>query len=255
MEVFNMTRPPLIATAGWSIPRDVTEQFPSQGSGLERYAACFGAVEVNSTFYRSHRATTYARWYAATPAAFRFAVKLPRAITHHARLAVAHEPLAAFRDEVAGLKEKLGPLLVQLPPGLALELSTADRFFSKLREIWPGAVACEPRHPTWFEANAEALLSDYEIGRVAADPAPHPASGAPGGWKGLAYWRLHGSPRMYYSAYGEADISALASKLRETVSRQTWCVFDNTASGAAAANALDLRKRLSAPDRAMIQGD
>ena len=250
-----MTPPPLIATAGWSIPRDVAGRFPSQGSGLQRYAARFEAAEVNSTFYRSHRSATYARWYAATPTNFRFAVKLPRAITHDARLAVTQEPLAAFRDEVAGLREKLGPLLVQLPPSLALELSAADRFFSNLREIWRGAIAFEPRHPTWFEADAEALLRDYEIGRVAADPAPHPAAGAPGGWKGLAYWRLHGCPRMYYSAYGEADITALAFKLRQTVSRQTWCVFDNTASGAAAANALDLRNRvLAAPDSSLIQG-
>ena len=182
-----MTPPPLIATAGWSIPRDVAGRFPSQGSGLQRYAARFEAAEVNSTFYRSHRSATYARWYAATPTNFRFAVKLPRAITHDARLAVTQEPLAAFRDEVAGLREKLGPLLVQLPPSLALELSAADRFFSNLREIWRGAIAFEPRHPTWFEADAEALLRDYEIGRVAADPAPHPAAGAPGGWKGLAY--------------------------------------------------------------------
>lgn len=236
-----MTLRPLIGTAGWSIPRAVADRFPLTGSGIQRYAACFGAVEVNSTFYRSHRATTYARWYAATPPDFRFAVKLPRAITHDARLAVTYEPLAAFADEVGKLKDKLGPLLVQLPPSLAFESSLADRFFSKLRDAWPGAIACEPRHPTWFDVEAEAILSGHQIGRVAADPPPHPAARDPGGWKELSYWRLHGSPRMYYSAYGEAELSTLALKLRDAGSNQTWCVFDNTASGSAAANALELR--------------
>lgn len=239
-----MVTRPRIATAGWSIPRSVSERVPAQGSGLQRYAACLGAVEINSTFYRSHRASTYARWYAATPADFRFAVKLPRSITHDARLVDTNERLAAFRDEVGELKDKLGPVLVQLPPSLAFAPSVAEWFFTSLREACPGLIACEPRHSTWFEADADALLRKYKIGRVAADPPPHPAASAPGGWEGLSYWRLHGSPRMYYSSYGEAELSALALKLRGAGSRQTWCVFDNTASGSAAANALDLRDLL-----------
>ncbi len=230
-----------VVTAGWVIARGVAERFAAEGSGLERYAARFGAVEINSTFYRSHRASTYARWHASTPAGFRFAVKLPKAITHDARLVDAHDLLTAFRAEVMGLKDKLGPLLVQLPPSLAFDSPIAERFFTSLREVWPGLIACEPRHSGWFDANADGLLRSYEIGRVAADPPLHPAASAPGGWEGLAYWRLHGAPRMYYSAYGEAELSAIVAKLRAASSRQTWCVFDNTASGAAALNALDLQ--------------
>ena len=72
----------LIGTAGWSLPRAHQAQFPPDGSHLERYAQVFGAVEINSSFYRSHRRELYAKWAAATPDAFQFCVKVPKAITH-----------------------------------------------------------------------------------------------------------------------------------------------------------------------------
>ena len=230
-----------IATAGWAIPRAASGRFPSSGAGLQRYASCFDAVEINSTFYRSHRASTYARWAAMTPSQFRFAVKLPRTITHDARLMDALPLALAFRAEVAQLGDKLGPLLVQLPPSLAFEATVAETFFAGLRGFWPQAIVCEPRHESWFEGEADALLEAHQIGRVAADPPPHPAGTVPGGWKGIAYWRLHGSPRIYYSPYDEAALSVLSAQLLARTSDETWCVFDNTASGAAMANALSLR--------------
>ncbi len=234
-----------VATAGWQIPRAVADRFPSDGSGLERYAARFDAVEINSTFYRSHRQTTLERWIQTTPPDFRFAVKLPRSITHEARLVEAMPLVAAFREDVMALGEKLGPLLVQLPPKLDFALPVARPFFTGLRELWPGSIVCEPRHPSWFEPEADALLAANRIGRVAADPARHPAAGTPGGWPGVAYWRLHGSPRMYYSAYDEAALRALATAIRASKAAETWCVFDNTTSGAATANALGLQAMLS----------
>lgn len=234
-----------IATAGWTIPRAVAEAFPTEGGGLARYAARFDAVEINSTFYRSHRAATYARWAATTPPGFRFAVKLPRRITHEARLVGAGDALGAFRAEAEQLGDKLGPLLVQLPPSLAYDAAVARTFFADLRKGWPGTVVCEPRHPTWFEAEADALLRDHRIARVAADPPWHPLAAVPGGWPGLAYWRLHGSPRMYYSAYEDAALDNLAAEIRAGPARESWCVFDNTTSGAAMANALGLKTRFA----------
>ena len=235
-----MTRP-RIGTAGWTIPRAVAGAFPAEGSGLERYAARFDAVEINSTFYRSHKPDTYARWRASTPPGFRFAVKLPRSITHEARLVGAQDRVAAFRAEAVQLEDRLGPLLVQLPPSLAFAPAAHAAFFTGLREAWPDPVVLEPRHASWFEADADALLRAHHIARVAADPARHPDAGRPGGWAGFAYWRLHGSPRMYYSAYGDAALAALAASLASDGSRETWCVFDNTASGAAAGDALSLQ--------------
>src|SRR5690349_2461308 len=110
-----------IGTAGWSIPRVTAAELPSAGSGLQRYAARFNCTEINSSFYRPHQPKTYARWATTTPAGFRFALKLPKAITHEARLVEVGDRLAAFREEASGLGDKLGPLLVQLPPSLAFE--------------------------------------------------------------------------------------------------------------------------------------
>lgn len=228
----------VVGTAGWAIPRATAEAFPAQGSGLVRYAARFKGVEINSTFYRSHRAQTLERWRAATPAGFRFAVKAPKAITHDARLADCAPRVAQFFDEIAPLAEKLGPILVQLPPSLAFDSKVAGAFLATVRALWAGAVALEPRHASWFEDDVEALLNAHHVARVAADPARAPGAGEPGGYQGLAYWRLHGAPRLYYSPYGPDAFAALAAAMSAAPGRDAWCIFDNTASGAAAANAL-----------------
>jgi uncharacterized protein YecE (DUF72 family) len=241
---------PRVGTVGWAVPRAVAERFPAEGTTLQRYAARFDGVEVNSTFYRSHRASTYERWAAATPAHFRFAVKLPRSISHSARLVDAGPLIAAFREEALHLGDKLGPLLVQLPPSLAFSRPVAEPFFAGLRGLWPGSIVCEPRHTSWFEGEADTLLTDHHVGRVAADPAVHPAASVPGGWAGIAYRRLHGSPRMYFSSYGRAQLEALSRAIQADCADERWCVFDNTTLGAAAANALALQSMLLGGDGA-----
>ncbi len=234
-------------TAGWAIPRQFADDFPDTGSALERYAAIFKTVEINSTFYRSHKPETYARWASAVPDGFRFAAKLPKAITHERRLVDAGALLDAFLDEVSLLGPRLGPLLIQLPPSFAFDPVIAEAFFGHLRSRTGQPAACEPRHPTWFEPEAEDLLTQYRAARVAADPARVPDAALPGGWSGLAYYRLHGSPRMYYSEYDETFLSGLAAHIEASPAVETWCIFDNTTSGAAAGNALALSKRLGAP--------
>lgn len=232
---------PRIGTAGWSIPGALAGAFPQGGSHLERYARIFDAVEINSSFYRPHRVATYRRWAASVPAGFRFAVKLPKAITHERRLAEAEAPLDRFLAEVAGLGTKLGPLLVQLPPSLAFAPGVAGPFLRALRARAAGPIACEPRHASWFAPAVEALLVELRIARVAADPAVVPAAARPGGWPGLAYLRLHGSPRMYYSDYPEAVIAGALRALPDQ-GAEGWCIFDNTAAFAATGNALTARR-------------
>jgi uncharacterized protein YecE (DUF72 family) len=230
-----------VATAGWSIPRASATRFPGEGSHLQRYARVLPGVEINSSFYREHAFATYQRWASQTPRSFRFAVKIPQAITHDARLRGARGPMKAFLDGIAGLGSRLGPLLIQLPPSLHFERRVARNFFTMLRELHDGYVVCEPRHATWFTPAAEDLLQQHRIARVAADPAPVPAAAAPGGWSGVAYYRLHGSPRMYWSIY---DARRLGRWTQEVLAlpRKTriWCVFDNTAAGGATANALGM---------------
>lgn len=234
-----------IGTAGWSIPRAAAFRFDSAGTHLERYSRIFRCAEINSSFHRPHAAATYAKWRDSTPPSFRFAVKMPRTITHELKLQDPRDPLVTFLTQTDGLAEKRGPILVQLPPSLSFDASVVTRFLDVVRTVYKGTMVCEPRHVTWFSPVVGSLLDRYEISRVAADPPPVPDATAPAGWPRLAYLRLHGSPRTYWSRYDEHDIATLAASVRNiATAAEVWCVFDNTASGAAIENAWELRERL-----------
>src|SRR5690349_11436857 len=159
-----------VGTAGWNIPRVHKERFAAEGSGLQRYASRLNAAEINSSFYRSHAVNTYGRWSASVPRGFRFAVKMPKTITHERALLPAREPLARFLDAIAGLGAALGPLLVQMPPSHAFESRRVGRFLALLRGLFEGDVVCEPRHASWTSAAATKMLTENRVARVAADP-------------------------------------------------------------------------------------
>ncbi len=240
-----------VGTAGWNVPRAIASSFPAEGSHLGRYGQVMRCVEIDTSFYREHRVETYARWARETPPGFRFAVKLPRTITHERRLRRARAPLQAFLAQAAGLGAKLGVLLVQLPPSLEFAAPATHRFFSLLRELHAEPIVCEPRHASWFTGPADRLLAAYRIGRVGADPAPRlipdEAAAHPGGWLGDSgtgagaslYYRWHGSPRVYWSAYSKEWLARQAARLLAwPEDAECWCIFDNTAAGAALVNAL-----------------
>ena len=237
----------LVGTAGWSLPREVQGSFPGEGSHLERYARRFTACEINSSFHRPHRAAIWQRWAQSVPPSFRFCAKFPKAITHEKRLAGCAADIEAFLEQALPLGSKLDCLLVQLPPSLAFDERTASGFLQALRSLWSRGVAWEPRHESWFAPAASALLAGQRVARVRADPVRFAAAAAPGGWPQLVYVRLHGSPRMYYSAYEEPVIDALAHRIAMEVraAHTVWCMFDNTAAGAAAHNALALEAALA----------
>jgi len=227
-----------IGCAGWTISREASPEFPGDGSHLQRYAGVLNAAEINSSFYRPHQPQTYARWADSVPDDFRFSVKLPRTITHDQRLQDVEALIGQFAAEAGTLGAKLGCVLVQLPPSLRLDLPSADRAFQQLRQRFNCMLACEARHGSWFSDDASALLRQYGVTRVIADPP----AGQPGPYVATsddAYIRLHGSPRMYFSAYDDTYLRSVADWLQ---GRSGWCIFDNTASGAAILNALQLQK-------------
>lgn len=241
--------PVRIGTAGWNVPSRYAERMPRSGSHLQRYAGRLNAVEINSSFYRPHRRTTYERWAQATPADFRFSVKVPKTITHAAQLKDCSALLDRFVTEVTGLGNKLCVLLVQLPPPFRLDKQVAGPFFRELRERIDTPTVVEPRHASWFEPDVEDWLADLLIARAATDPAPVAGAREAGGSKELAYYRWHGSPQIYFSDYDAAALSSLKKKLDESHQRNvpTWCIFDNTARGAALGNALALSSSFEAP--------
>lgn len=236
----------IIGTAGWSIPRDAARAFPTEGSSLERYAARFAGAEINSSFHRRHRPQTWQRWADSVPAGFRFSVKLPRTVTHSRKLADCDDEVASFIDEIRPLGPKLAVLLVQLPPKLAFDAAVAEPFFTGLQDRTSARLACEPRHPSWFQDEADAFLTRLNVARAAVDPPVVERAAKPGGGGELAYWRLHGSPNIYRSSYDAGRLDAYAAQIGAALSegRQAWCIFDNTAGSAAAANALALMERL-----------
>ncbi|WP_245895163.1 DUF72 domain-containing protein [Devosia submarina] len=185
---------PLVGTAGWSVDRSL-ERFDGEGTALERYASVFRAVEINSSFYRRHRPSTWQRWHDAVPDQFRFSVKLPKTITHERQLT-----------------DSAGEL---------------DLFFGDI----------EPRHISWAHEEAFRLLEQFSIGRVYADPQKPELQFAPTPGR-PCYLRLHGSPKIYYSPYSDESLAQYARLL--AAHPGSWCIFDNTASGAAIRDALKL---------------
>ena len=234
-----------IGCAGWSLSSAVAAAFPAEGTHLQRYAAVLPAVEINSSFYRPHRPATYARWRDSVPQDFRFSVKLPRAISHERRLRDSEPLLDDFLAQVGNLGEKLGCLLLQLPPSLRFEAEPAAAFLAALRARTNTAVACEPRHASWFSEQAADLMRRHAIAFVRADPPPV-RDMLPPSLPGIAYLRLHGAPDIYRSAYGPAFLDALARRILALAAAPdpVWCVFDNTADGHALPNALNLLRLL-----------
>ncbi|WP_312252362.1 DUF72 domain-containing protein [Stenotrophomonas sp.] len=238
-----------VGCAGWSLPSAHAAEFGPGGSALQRYSTRFSMVEVNSSFYRQHKPETYARWAQSVPADFRFCVKIPRAISHEHALVATAPLLDAFLCGAERLGDRLGVLLLQPPPSAAYDGRVASAFFRALRRRSNAAIACEPRHASWFTAQADAMLAGQGVARVAADPARYPLAGEPGGTRDWSYWRWHGRPCMYYSAYEEGDLKTLAGRCRESAKAgPAWIILDNTAHGHAVGNALRLQGILMQTD-------
>jgi uncharacterized protein YecE (DUF72 family) len=235
-----------IGLAGWSeaVSRhraSFPTAFDPAASALAKYATAFNFVEINASFYRQFRAETYAKWAEDVPESFRFSVKMHRLITHYTRLKNT-TLLDPFFESIAGLGEKLAVVLVQLPPSLVFDPPVARTFFDALRARHTGPIACEPRHESWSQPEALALLADHHVGLVRIDiPA---AEREAAGDDAPIYIRLHGTPRRYYSSYGSNQLLQLAAFLRLNHRRPRFVVFDNTASSAGVRNALELTNLL-----------
>ena len=237
--------PVRIGCAGWGLTDAVAEHFPGEGTHLARYSQVLTCVEINSSFYRPHRAETYARWRDSVPSSFRFSVKIPKAITHDARLVNCEPLLDAFLESATQLGDTLGCWLVQLPPSLAFDPVAAESFFTSMRERTDIPIALEARHESWFAKSAATLLKSKKIAYVDADPQPDDCFITHRADTSLVYFRLHGSPEMYQSSYEYPYLDALALTLHDRAKKahEVWCIFDNTAAGHAQFNALRVKSR------------
>jgi len=168
------------------------------GDRLEQYSRVFDTVEIDSTFYAMPPAARFRSWYERTPRGFVFTVKLPRDITHDARLMGADHILAEFCDRAAALDEKLGPLLIQLPPDMSpRERTSVERFVGILPADFQFAI--EFRDARWFDERTLELLRTHDVAlAVSVGPwlsspdAMRIAARAPGSFQ---YLRWMGAPR------------------------------------------------------------
>src|ERR1700744_353859 len=155
-----------IGIAGWSVPPQHKARFAGEGTHLTRYARRFNAVEINSSFYRPHRPSTYRKWAESVPDAFSFSLKLPKTITHERRPHGAGPELDRFLGESDALGSKRRCILIQLPPSLEVSSEVASDFFRRWRDLFDGMTVVEARHPGWFTAEAGLILDQYHIYRV-----------------------------------------------------------------------------------------
>jgi uncharacterized protein YecE (DUF72 family) len=237
-----------IGTAGWTIPTQLKPQIFGAGTHLENYSKKFNCVEINSSFYKDHKYSSYDKWAMETPPDFRFSVKLNRYFTQEKRLSEGGARLEDTIKGISELKKKFGVLLVQLPPSLNFELTTVDRFLKELRKYYQGPIAWEPRHQSWASPPAIKLLAKYSVNKVLADPEPVMLSKSlRKKVENIRYYRLHGSPEIYKSRYSQDILNRLHQRILNPLSeaQQTWVIFDNTTYGYATENAIDLQNRFN----------
>ena len=232
-----------IGTSGWNYKHWKGLFYPekvSQKKWLEFYARHFDTVEINATFYRLPKPSTFELWRCRTPEGFLWAVKASKFITHTKRLKECEEPLKRFYDSVVMLKEKLGPLLFQLPPSLAFDPSLFREFCSLLNPMFQHVL--EVRHKSWISDEAFQIMGDFNIAFCISDTAGrypyHETVTAD-----FIYIRLHGSKKLYASLYTDDEIRQWAGKIKKW-DMFTFVYFDNDFEGYAIQNAKQLKDLL-----------
>ena len=266
-----------IGTSGWLYPPWRGEFYPPglpHRRELEYLSSRLNSVEINGTFYSLQRPASFAHWYEQTPAGFTFAVKGARFITHMKKLADVTTPLANFfASGVLALRDKLGPVLWQLPPTLGFDRDRLAAFFAQLprstgEAAWlarrhddrmtgraylephddrPVRHALEIRHDSFKTPAFPDLLREHAIALVVADTA--------GRWPLLrdvttdfVYVRLHGDVELYTSGYTDEALDRWATAIRGWTSNglDVQVHFDNDVKVRAPYDAMSLSRRLGA---------
>lgn len=233
-----------IGTSGWYYPEwrgcFYPEKLPKT-RWFAHYVTAFSVVEVNNTFYRLPTADSFRQWADRAPAGFIYALKAPRDLTHRYdtdRKAL----LQTFADGALSLGDHLGPVLYQFPPWLARNLAYLTEFLQNLPVGFDHVM--EFRHPSWYEPEVQRLLKSADVGFCVHDM--HGSASPEWRTSPVAYLRLHGpTRRKYVGRYGPARLREIGDRLLSLAkgARSVYCFFNNTADGAAVADALELQER------------
>lgn len=227
--------PLFVGTSGWQYPAWRGLLYPPgvpQRLWLETYAERFATVEVNNAFYRLPPYETFARWRERTPDGFVMALKASRFLTHIKRLREPEEPLRRLMTAAAGLGDRLGPVLLQLPPTL---VTAPDRLADCLARFPAGTrVAVEPRHPSWWTGEVRRVLDAYGAALCWADRLGEPQSPL---WRTApwGYVRFHEGPAEPWPRYDAATLRSWLDRVLATWSEEAdvYVYFNNDPGGAA----------------------
>jgi len=231
-----------IGTSGWSYKHWSEIFYPKEikpDKYLEYYITRFSCVELNSSFYNLPLKTTVSGWTNRTPDTFRFCLKLSRLITHQLQLVNVEDPLHNFFDVFYGMKDRLGPVLIQLPPGLSFDKQLIHSFFNLIKEQYGQyRFAVEVRDKSWINDVFFDMLSQHKTAFVIADSGNrYPYNEAV--TTDFIYLRLHGREQLYASDYHENDLRYYAGKINKWFEegKEVWVFFNNDYHGFAVKNA------------------
>ncbi len=256
-----MTKPNIfVGTSGWQYAHWRSSFYPKDlplAAWLHFYKHVFNTVEINSTFYRLPKAGLFDKWRkdVADRPGFKFSVKLNMLFTRYRRLQLtaADKPvLREFLSSAQRLKENLGPILIQLPPGLKADQQVLANFTGTLNKAAPALqYAIEFRHKSWFAPETYRLLEKYNIACVIAHSNRWASSVVK-----TADWifvRFHGAPRLYTSDYSDEELKQWAKTIKKLGAKQIYVYFNNDAAGHAPNNAMTMRKLLGASSSGSLQ--
>ena len=216
-----------IGTSGWSYAHWDTVFYPcniSSNQHLKFYSEFFNTVEINTTFYHLPLVKTVRNWHKQIPEDFIFSVKASRYITHMKKLMNCEKALQLFYSRIKYLKEKLGPILFQLPPSFAMDFQILQNFIDLLDSDYSHVF--EFRHPTWYTQKIYTLLRSRNIGLCVTDldgklsPLKTTAK--------FAYVRLHGPQKAYKGSYNKEQLLKWKKQvLNWAKTKEVFLYFDN----------------------------
>ncbi len=234
-----------IGTSGWHYDHWRDRFYPeklTKAEWLEFYVGHFTTVELNNSFYRLPSETAFANWYDSSPSNFTFAVKVSRFITHIKRLKNSEEAVANFITRAKILREKLGPLLYQLPPNMHRNDEVLASFLSNLPRGMRHVL--EFRHQSWLEEKVFEILHRYNIGLCVFDMPSFRCP--PVATADFAYIWFLGSGSLYSSCYSDEELADWAKTLADLAAnlKEVYIYFNNDAEAFAVRNAKTLRDYL-----------
>ena len=240
-----------IGTSGWHYPDWVGLFYRPNIKGydeLKYHATHFETVENNASFYLISQETTYKTWDRMTPPEYKFSMKLNKAITHVARLELTtevKEKVQLILESTQVLKDKLGAMVIQLPPGFKLDLIRLDlflKYFTKeiQKQTYKFDIAIEFRHNKWFIGEVYSLLEKYNVALVAGQSSRYPEMRRV--TADIAYIRMHGPEKLFASKYSREQLIEWATYINKisTTLKKIYVYFNNDFYGYAITNAKKL---------------